>query len=239
MQFSMDSLPNPQSMSKYTESIGGDCGNKLPLFHWVPMPPGRFKTLATIWHSKLGVLCDAARQRPNELSVLLDGGLMYSPNPSPTTAEGALNRSLTKTEMAPGTPMEHSAHSEHSMRGVDVTEAMLFPRDRMGLRWVDTAQGESTSQSGKLQTEFYYENGQAVPIGKPFGKPACTANAARVAAGALALLGADCSAIEGAYMEAMTEIASGPCNCYDEEIVLTRMLDKPPWKNLMNPHFGP
>ena len=135
--------------------------------------------------------------------------------------------------------MEHSAHSEHSMRGVDVTEAMLFPRDRMGLRWVDTAQGESTSQSGKLQTEFYYENGQAVPIGKPFGKPACTANAARVAAGALALLGADCSAIEGAYMEAMTEIASGPCNCYDEEIVLTRMLDKPPWKNLMNPHFGP
>merc|ERR1740117_910441 len=57
-QFSLDSLPNPQSMSKYTESIGGDCGNKLPLFHWVPMPPGRFKTLATIWHSKLGVLCD-------------------------------------------------------------------------------------------------------------------------------------------------------------------------------------
>jgi len=234
-QFSLDSLPNPQSMSKYTESIGGDCANKGSK----PLPFGTFKTLAAIWHSKLGVLCDAARQRPNELSVLLDGGLMYSPNPSPTTAEGALNRSLTKTEMAPGTPMEHSAHSEHSMRGVDVTEAMLFPRDRMGLRWVDTAQGESTSQSGKLQTEFYYENGQAVPIGKPFGKPACTANAARVAAGALALLGADCSAIEGAYMEAMTEIASGPCNCYDEEIVLTRMLDKPPWKNLMNPHFGP
>ena len=57
----------------------------------------------------------------------------------------------------------------------------------------------------------------------------------------LALRGADCGAIEGAswgaYMEALTEIASGPCNCYDEEVVLTHMLETAPWKNLMNPHM--
>ena len=237
MQFSMDSLPNPQSMSKYTESIGGDCANKGSK----PLPFGTFKTLAAIWHSKLGVLCDAARQRPNELSVLLDGGLMYSPNTPPTTAEGAVNRSLTKTEMAPTAPMEYSEHTEHTMRGIAVTIGMLIPRDRMSVGWVDTTQRESASQNGKLQTEFYFENGQSVDVGQRslFGKPACDANRASVAAGALALRGSDCSAIEGAYMEAIKEIASGSCNCYDEEIVLTRMLDKPPWKNLMNPHFGP
>ena len=111
----------------------------------------------------------------------------------------------------------------------------------MSVGWVDTTQRERESQNGKLQTEFYYENGQSVHLNQRsfFGKQACNANNERVAAGVLALRGADCGAIEGAYMEAMTEIASGPSNCYDEEIVLTRMLDKTPWNDVMNPHFGP
>jgi hypothetical protein len=213
-------------MFKYTRQIGWDCIRKLH----IPVPSGTFRTLATIWHSKLGVLCDAARQRPNELSVLLDGGLMTSGDTPVTAAEGDLNRSFTKAEMVPKSHIQHF-------------RALMQARDRMSIGWVDTAQRESESQKGKLQTEFYFESGEALHFGgagKPaFGKPACNANNARVAAGVLALRGADCGAIEGAYMEAMAEIASGPCNCYDEEIVLTRMLDKAPWNDLMNPHFGP
>ena len=53
----------------------------------------------------------------------------------------------------------------------------------------------------------------------------------------LALRGADCDAIEGAYMNAIADIASGPCNCYDEEIVLTRMFDKAELKDMVKPHY--
>ena len=224
-QFSLDSLPNPQSMSKYTESIGGDCGNKLPLFHWVPMPPGRFKTLATIWHSKLGVLCDAARQRPNELSVLLDGGLMTTPN-AISSAEIALN--LTKAVIFP--PMKR------------LEERVLIKRDQMAMGWVDSAQRENERENGKLQVECYLTDCSSIrrPPEKPnfYEKPACNANDARLAAGVLALRGADCDAIERAYMNAIADIASGPCNCYDEEIILTRMFDEARSKSLIKPHYG-
>jgi len=40
-------------------------------------------------------------------------------------------------------------------------------------------------------------------------------------------------------MEALTEIAFGACTFYDEEIVLTRMLNQAPWKSLTMAHFGP
>jgi hypothetical protein len=240
-QISLDALPKPRSLSNFTARIGGDCDNKLPLFHWRPMPWGRFRTLATIWHSKLGLLCDAARQHPDELSVLLDGGLMSSALPiaPPSAAEDALNRSLLEVNRT------STLHMEPSARVADAQAALLY-RDSMALGWVDTDQRERERENGKLQVECYFEDCAGAISAKPgwhyYGKPACGMapnDNARVAAGALALRGADCGAIEGAYMEALTEIASGACNCYDEEIVLSRMLDDARWEHLMKSHLGP
>ena len=237
-QFTFDALPNPQSMSKYTERIGSDC----PLKGRIPIPLGQLRAFGAIWHSKLGVLCDAARQRPDELSVLLDGGLMSTSiaahhRGGQTTAVGvALNRNLSRSIMSqPPAP-----HMEQTIQEVDALMA-LAAGEKMALGWVDTDQRERERDNGKLQVEFDFEDGHPwrIPGQCLFNKPECCANDARVAAGALALQGGDCSAIEGAYMEALTEVASGACNCYDEEIVLTRMLDKAPWKSLMQPHFGP
>ena len=223
-QFSYDSLPHPKSITKYTETIGGDCGNKLPLYHWKRMPFGHFKSLATIWLSKMGVLCDAARQRPNELSVLLDGGLMLTPN-APPPAEAALN--LTKEAIPP--PI------------TSWKELALLVRDRMAMGWADSAQREDERENGKLQVECYLDDCSSIcrPPGNPnfFDKAACNANDARIAAGVFALRGADCDAIEGAFDKALQELASAPCNCYDEEIVLTRMFDKAEWKDMVKPHY--
>ena len=149
---------------------------------------GRFKALATIWHSKLGVLCDAARQRPTELSVLLDGGLMGSPtNPlisTPlTTAEGALDRSLTQTVAVPFYA-EYAGNRSLAKMEMPPLSPDLIMRDRMSLGWVETTQRESASQRGKLQTEFYFEDGQLLQARYFFGKRTCHQHAS-VAAGVL------------------------------------------------------
>jgi hypothetical protein len=60
-QFNFNDLTQPQSIGNFTNGIGGDCGLKGT----ATLPWGQFRTFATIWHSKLGVLCDAARQRPD------------------------------------------------------------------------------------------------------------------------------------------------------------------------------
>lgn len=238
-QFNLLDLPKPQSIGNFTSLIGGDCSLKGT----IPLPWAQFRTMATIWHSKLGVLCSAARQRPDELSVLLDGGLMYTPNAEPhqgrqlTDAEEALSRNISREALVPTSPTEQT---EQTVRGVDA-EMLLSARSKMALGWVDTDQRERERENGKMQLEFYHETGENIQLhGKCFfHKPACCANNARIAAGVLGIRGADCDAIEGAYLEALTEIASGGCNCYDEEIVLTRMFDKAPWKSLTKAHFGP
>ena len=244
-QFSFDALPKPRAIANLTAKIGGDCSLKGT----ASVPWGQFRTFATIWHSKLGVLCDAARQRPDELSVLLDGGLMYTPIAEPhtgrqtTAAEEVLHRSISRAEELAGLGELPTPLTEHTIRGVDA-QMVLSSRAKMALGWVDTDQRERERENGKLQLELYFEDGRSVvaPAGRGhclFNRPECCANDQRVAAGAMALRGVDCDAVEGAYMEALTEIAFGACTCYDEEIVLTRMLNQAPWKSLTMAHFGP
>jgi len=197
-QFSFDALPNPRPIANLTARIGGDCALKMG---WT-VPWGQFRTIANIWHSKLGVLCDAARQRPDELSVLLDGGLMYTPIAEPhtgrqtTAAEEALHRNLSRAEelMTPGQPP--TPLMELTIRGVDA-QMVLSSRAKMALGWVDTDQRERERENGKLQLELYFEDGRSVvaPAGRGhclFNRPECCANDQRVAAGAMALRGVDC-----------------------------------------------
>ena len=121
-------------------------------------------------------------------------------------------------------------------------ETVLLARDQMAMGWVDSAErGRMSVRRGTLQVECYLTDCSPIrrPPQKPnfYEKPACNANDARLAAGVLALRGADCDAIEGAYMNAIADIASGPCNCYDEEIILTRMFDEARSKSLVKPHY--
>ena len=226
-QISFDTLPLPRSIADFTARIGGGCASK----GWKPgtLPLNQFRTLSTIWHSKIGVLCEAARQRPNELSVLLDGGLMFDPTPEGgkiTAAEEALRRNLSRAEEAT------ELRPEETIRG---RQRAYHLSDKMALGWVETDQREKEREYGKLQAECYGVDNDCAPNGYTFKFPGCVAEA-RIAAGVLALRGADCGAIEGAYVEAMTEFDASACSCYDEEVVLTRLLDDPRWKNLMKPH---
>ena len=173
--FGFSALPKPGSVSPYLRLIGADCATK----YGDPQPAGGLRDLATIWLSKLGILCDVARARPHELSVLVDAQLGTQPDLSWTR------------------------------------------------RWINSTEMERRHSPGRLQVELYPQARWRWPEGS-FGSANCTREA-RVRAPVLAIEGSACDSVQRAYAEALAAVAADErCRCFDEEIVLTRMLGNAP-----------
>ena len=170
-----------------------------------PRVPGELRSQNRVWLSKLGVLCDAARAHPNELSVLVDAGLGRSLDDKLSACSGY---TLHAQHWLDADRTHEATHEDGKLQIETYPEE--WHRYWLEVQCLWTAGKECRERAG------YY------------GTRACQAWP-QTCGQAMAIKGRDCSTVQDAFTHALQAVAANAtCHCFDEEMVFTHMLTTAP-----------
>jgi len=212
-RFASATLPEPPAYAAPIAEVADEClvdkftgpPDAFPEFVMKPSTPGQLRSQNTIWLSKLGVLCDAAQARPNELSVLVDAGLGLHVDEKSLECGG---KNLHAGHWLDADRSYEAAHEDGKLQIETYPEG--WHRFFMEVQCLWTLGKECQERAGY------------------FGTRACQTWPA-VCAQAMAIKGRDCATVEHAFAHALQAVAANKtCRCFDEEIVFTQMLAAAP-----------
>jgi len=220
-RFASTTLPEPRAYATPIGAIANDClvdkfsgpPDAFPEFVMKPSLPGELRSQNRVWLSKLGVLCDAARAHPDELSVLVDAGLGHVPDDSLAACGG---KTLHAQHWLDADRTHEATHENGKLQIETYPEE--WHRFFLEVQCLWTSGNECRERAG------YY------------GTRACQTSP-KACGQAMAIKGRDCSTVQDAFTHALQAVAANTtCHCFDEEMVFTHMFTTAP--QLLQPIVG-
>ena len=217
-----------------TEGISDDCqgrmGMPLQCEDSHKYARGLFRALSRIWLSKLPLLCEAAMEHPDELSLMLDARIMEDWVNDDTDPRVASTNGMPEPEVGVINHLEAALQTARTQPDGTIGAPSYEPEpsDDAGHRLVHGAFWPeiSAAQLPPLLKDAKFADGSSQWF---YHKEGCNDTQHNVCARYLAVKGRDCPALMTAYLNAVKDALHGrsphsACtSCYDEESIFSTM----------------